>query len=283
MVNVEPFIFQKVTAFKERLQMVDKINEIVDAVNTSLLSPDEIRQMIENELSDYYDKAEIDQMFSTIDFSPYYTKTEVNAIISRVDGDVDAVEGRLNTAEGDIATLETDKQDVLTAGKNIDINNNVISLTDWEVVPIDDWPKLFEKNGNVYTANDTFIVELFGRGQDNNLLGFLHTSLLFIKGSEYYAYVSLPIVPYSVYAGKEGLCSCDFNLEFVTKAPWGGINVIGHRYRYQLLNYSSSRPYYTIQVGNGDSTEIIPSGARKETNIDFSSTNGIQVIIYRRK
>ena len=282
MVNVEPFIFQKVTAFKERLQMVDKINEIVEAVNTSLLSPDEIRQMIENELSNYYDKAEIDQMFSTIDFSPYYTKTEVNAIVDRIDDDVDAVEGRMNTAEGDIDALEIGKQDVLTAGTNIVLNNNVISLADWEPVPLDEWINLFDKNGDVYTANDTFVVELFGRGQDSNLLGFLHTTLLFIKGGTYYKFVSLPVVPYSVYGGKEGLCSGEINLAFIIATSGSSNNLIVNRYRYQLTGYSSSRPYYTITVGE-TSGEIIPSGVRKDTSIDFTSTTGVQIIIYRRK
>lgn len=279
MVNVEPFIFQKVTAFKERLQMVDKINEIVEAVNTSLLSPDEIRQMIETELTDYYDKAEIDQMFSTIDFSPYYTKTEVNTIVDRIDGDVDAVEGRLDTAEDDIDALETSKQDVLTAGTNIDITNNVVSLGEWEPVPLSEWANLFTVNGDEYTATDTFVLEFFGRGQDSNNVGYLNTSLLFLKGKAYYRYVNLPAIPYHVYGGRTGLVIGLFNLPFILGSD--------HRsfiktYEYFALGYSSSsRPYYTINFAEGITG--LPNVTKKDTNIDFSSTSGIQLIIYRRK
>lgn len=271
MVNVEPFIFQKVTAFKERLQMVDKINEIIEAVNTSLLSPDEIRQMIENELTDYYDKAEIDQMFSTIDFSPYYTKTEVDAI-------TDAIEDRVQTNEDDIATLETAKQDVLTAGTNIDITNNVISLGEWEPVPLSEWANLFTVNGDEYTATDTFVLEFFGRGQDSNNVGYLNTSLLFLKGKAYYRYVNLPAIPYHVYAGRTGLLIALLNLLFI---KGDDSRPFIKNYEYYAQGYSSSRPYYTINFAEGITS--MPSVIKKDTNIDFSSTTGIQLIIYRRK
>lgn len=278
MVNVEPFIFQKVTAFKERLQMVDKINEIVDTINTSVISPDEIRQIVENELTDYYDKAEIDQMFSTIDFSPYYTKTEVDAIVSRVDGDVDAVEGRLNTAEDDIDALETNKQDVLTAGTNIDITNNVISLGEWEPVPLSEWANLFTVNGNVYTANNTFVVEVFANNQSSQKVGYLHTSLNFVKGVTYNRYVSLPTIPYSS-GNITGMLSASFHLAFIpTNAEYGPLT---NAYVYELQSYSSSRPWYTFTFMENVTT--LPMGHKKDTNIDFTSTSGIQVIIYRRK
>lgn len=279
MVNVEPFIFQKVTAFKERLQMVDKINEIVDTINTSVIGPDEIRQIVENELTDYYDKAEIDQMFSTIDFSPYYTKTEVNAIISRVDGDVDAVEGRLDTAEDDIDALETNKQDVLTAGTNIDITNNVISLSEWEPVPLSEWASLFTVNGKEYTANDTFVIELFGRGQDSKNVGYLNTSLLFLKGKGYYQHVSLPAIPYTVYAQRTGLYVPTLNLALI---KGDDTRMFIYSYNYYLTGYSMpDKPYYTMHFG--ENTISYPDPYKKDTSIDFSSTTGIQLIIYRRK
>ncbi len=279
MVNVEPFIFQKVTAFKERLQMVDKINEIVDTINTSVIGPDEIRQIVENELTDYYDKAEIDQMFSTIDFSPYYTKTEVNAIVDRIDGDVDAVEGRLDTAEDDINALETGKQDVLTAGTNIDIINNVISLGEWEPVPLSEWVNLFNVNGEEYTATDTFVIELFGRGQDSKNVGYLNTSLLFLKGKGYYQNVSLPAIPYSVYGGKSGLFVPTLNLAFIKGTD---IRMFLYSYEYYALGYSNpDKPYYTINFSTNRTS--YPDPYKKDTSIDFSSTTGIQLIIYRRK
>lgn len=186
MVNVEPFIFQKVTAFKERLQMVDKINEIIETLNTSVIGPDEIRQIVEDELTDYYDKAEIDQMFSTIDFSPYYTKTEVDTI-------VDGVEDRVQTNEDDIATLETSKQDVLTAGNSIKIENNEVSLKDWEIYDQTDWSDLFEKNGGEYFAKEDLLIGY-------NFANTWHKiSYDFIpKGTKFEIYTNVVISPYSL-------------------------------------------------------------------------------------
>ena len=34
MVNVEPMIYEKITAFKERMQIVSKLNEVIDFLNT---------------------------------------------------------------------------------------------------------------------------------------------------------------------------------------------------------------------------------------------------------
>lgn len=193
MVNVEPFIFQKVTAFKERLQMVDKINEIIDAVNSLDIDPEQIQAMIEEALADYYTKEEVDELLANIDFSPYYTKTEVNAIVSRVDGDVDAVEGRLDTAEGDIDALEINKQDVLTAGDGIVIDNNEVALKGWKMVPLDEWANLFEDlGGNLYQyrVKEDFMIVVklpstlnaayIGANVSGNLYGYVHK--LYVKG-----------------------------------------------------------------------------------------------------
>lgn len=112
--------------------MVDKINEIIESVNAGL-DPEEVLAIVRTELENYYTKEEVDDLLSQIDLSLYYTKTEVDTIISRVDGDVDALEGRMDTAEDDIDTLETGKQDVLTVGDGIDITSDVISLdNEWE-------------------------------------------------------------------------------------------------------------------------------------------------------
>ena len=141
MVRVEPFVYQMVTAFKERIQMVSKINEIIDIVNQDVGS-DEVRAIVTEMLSDYYDKETIDEMFDSIDFSPYYTKTEVNAIVDRIDGDVDAVEDRVDMAEDDIDALETGKQDVLTAVEPVTIydedNIHKIGIRDLTEVQLTD-------------------------------------------------------------------------------------------------------------------------------------------------
>jgi hypothetical protein len=79
---------------------------------------------------------------NVVAFSPYDDTDLVNRIsgdeddISALDGRLDTAEdnitsldGRLDTAEDNITTLGTSKQDVLTAGDNIIIENNVISAS----------------------------------------------------------------------------------------------------------------------------------------------------------
>lgn len=167
MVRVEPFIYQMVTAFKERIQMVSKINEIIDVVNQDV-GIDEVRAVVTEMLSDYYDKEEIDEMFDSIDFSPYYTKTEVNAIVSRIDGDVDAVEGdvdalegRMTTAEGDIDALETGKQDALTPVVPVTIYNEddtlKIGIKDLTEVQINDVATYNSVNSTIEFLYDVYV------------------------------------------------------------------------------------------------------------------------------
>jgi len=171
MVNVEPFIYQKMTAFRERIQMVDKINEMIEVLNNGIDS-EEVRAIITEELSNYYDKAKIDEMFDAIDFSPYYTKTEVNTIVTRIDGDVDAVEGKVNTAEGDIDNLEgrmdtaegdiddlkANKQNNLTVGHGLSLVNDKIDLSGWEVIPKAEWNNYYDSTNNCTTEDIMVII-----------------------------------------------------------------------------------------------------------------------------
>jgi uncharacterized protein YfkK (UPF0435 family) len=220
MVKVEPFIYQKMTAFRERIQMVDKINEMIDVLNDGI-DPEEVKAIITEELGNYYDKAEIDEMFSTIDFSPYYTKTEVDTIVSRIDGDVDEVEGKVNTAEsdinalkgrmgtaegdidnlegrmgtaeGNITTLENSKQDVLSAGNSIKIENNEVSLKDWTIFDNTDWSELFEQVGTKYYAKEDLLIG------HNYATTWSKISYKFIpKGTMFRNYLDDAISPYSV-------------------------------------------------------------------------------------
>lgn len=124
MVRVEPFIFQMVTAFKERLQLADKLNEVIDVLNDIEIDPEQIREIVETMLGDYYTKEEVDEIIASLPVSDAYTKSEVDTLLqskadannvytkTEVDLTIDAIEGRLQTAEGDIDDLETDKANV---------------------------------------------------------------------------------------------------------------------------------------------------------------------------
>ena len=105
MVRVEPFFFQMMTAFKERLQMANKINEIIDVLNNGTMDEETVRAMIEEELLNYYPRSEV------------YTKTEVDTSLS-------------------------EKQNNLTVGQGLSLVDDELDLTGWEMIPIDEWEAL---------------------------------------------------------------------------------------------------------------------------------------------
>lgn len=309
MVNVEPFIFQKVTAFKERLQMVDKINEIIDAVNSMDIDPEQIQAMIEEALADYYTKEEVDELFANIDFSPYYTKTEVDVITDALDdrlqvaeGDIDAlesnvytksevdtitdaIEDRVQTNEDDIATLETSKQDVLTAGDGIDITNNTVSLSDWEFVPFDEWTSLME----TYSTNGVKVKE--------DILLFLD----YMPPNDSYKYYNfVPLYKNLVYSNFMSLIPIDANSSSINNIKYnntGGIyvylrtmydNIVsnpqasfvnGIYARYMGLKSGSGSQYYEITF---ESTPISMNKVYySDMSIDLTNQNGFGIL--RRK
>lgn len=114
MVRVEPFTFQMVTAFKERLQLADKLNEVIDALNTIEIDPEVIREIVETMLGDYYTKTEVDNIIASLPITNVYTKTEVDSIVS-------AVENRVQTNEQNIATLQTTKVNITDLSQIVDI------------------------------------------------------------------------------------------------------------------------------------------------------------------
>lgn len=171
MVNVQPFVFQRVTAFKERLQLANKINEMIAVLNNTM-DPEEVLAIVRAELVNYYTKEEVDELIAGIDFSPYYTKTEVDTIVDRIDDDVDAVEGRVTTAEGDIDNLESNKQNVLTPVSPISIQNDTISLKGFTEVTDTDWSNLGSavyENGNwTITFNHDTVFGIFSHSYSYN-------------------------------------------------------------------------------------------------------------------
>lgn len=131
MVNVQPFVFQHVTAFKERLQLANKINEMIAVLNNTM-DPEEVLTIVRAELVNYYTKEEVDDLIAGIDLSPYYTKTEV-------DGIIDGVQDSIDVIADDVDALEENKQNVLTPVAPISIDDNSISLNDFTEVTDTDW------------------------------------------------------------------------------------------------------------------------------------------------
>lgn len=119
MVRVEPFIFQMVTAFKERLQLADKLNEVIDVLNNIEIDPEQIREIVETMLGDYYTKTEVDEIIASLPITNVYTKTEVDSIVG-------AVENRVQTNEQNIVTLQTTKVSITDLTQILDIISETI-------------------------------------------------------------------------------------------------------------------------------------------------------------
>lgn len=65
---------------------------------------------------------------NVVAFSPY-DDSELLSRLSSDEDDITALDGRLDTAEDNITLLNSNKQDKLTAGDNITIENNIISAS----------------------------------------------------------------------------------------------------------------------------------------------------------
>lgn len=129
MVEVEPFTLQKCTAFKERLQIVDKLNEIIhvlrnvpDDTETRLNEQDaKIDTFIEDtsqEITDFETSVndEIDTFETTVNDEIETFKTSVNTEINTfktfVNNEIDTFESTVNT---EINTFETTVNNSLSA------------------------------------------------------------------------------------------------------------------------------------------------------------------------
>lgn len=158
MVRIQPIFYEKVTAFKERMQLLEKINEIIDDINNNSYTKEQIDKIFE----DYFTKDEIMDIFGNLDLTEYYTKTEINTLLANLDlsdyynkTDVNNLllgyytKPEINLMNQDvnnsISSLRTSKQDVLTAGDNITIADNVISALNkngWVEYDNNDWSTL---------------------------------------------------------------------------------------------------------------------------------------------
>lgn len=82
--SIQPFTRIETTAFKERQSMINKINEIVDNVNSVIAyDPDDFynKSAIDDMLNGYYTKSEIDT-----EFTDYYDKSTIDSMLSDNNG-----------------------------------------------------------------------------------------------------------------------------------------------------------------------------------------------------
>ena len=173
MVIIQPFVYEKITAFKERVQIISKVNEIIDTINSGEIgiSEDEVISLIENKLLNYYTKAEVDNAIASIDLSDFYTKSETNGMLNlkrdisdsynktEIDSKDSVLSNRITENESDIENLENTKQDNISVVSPIVKTDNELSIDSDKVIV----------NGIKNTEyNKAFIV----RVDDNHYLDF---------------------------------------------------------------------------------------------------------------
>ena len=113
--TIEPFQFIRSTAFSERVQLANKLNEVIDALN-QVGSVDDLQTQIDAINSEI---SEIQTAIGNTDTSLAELENQLNALISEVnttikqsisalESEVDGIDTRLTTAEGTISEHETE-------------------------------------------------------------------------------------------------------------------------------------------------------------------------------
>lgn len=113
--TIEPFQFIRSTAFSERVQLANKLNEVIDALN-QIGSIDDLQTQIDAINSEI---SELEESIGNTDTSLADLENQVNGLISEVnttikqsisalESDVDGIDTRLTTAEGTISEHGTE-------------------------------------------------------------------------------------------------------------------------------------------------------------------------------
>ena len=113
--QIEPFQFIRSTAFSERVQLANKINEIIDGINQIGDIPE-----LQDQITELNSKvSELEESIGNTDTSLADLENQVNALVSEVnttikqaisalESDVDGIDTRLTTAEGTISEHGTE-------------------------------------------------------------------------------------------------------------------------------------------------------------------------------
>lgn len=113
--TIQPFTYQASTAFQERVQLADKLNEVIDTLNNLGDLPD-----LESKITELTTKvSELEESIGNTDTSLAELENQLNDLISEVnttikqgisalESEVDGIDARLKTAEGTISEHGTE-------------------------------------------------------------------------------------------------------------------------------------------------------------------------------
>lgn len=200
--------WEDVESVREQLEdSIDGLTDRVDNLEENTYTKDETysKDEIDTTLDDYYTKTEID---NTLD--DYYTKTETDDILddyytkTEVDTELDNYYTKAEVDEaiaGDLedyydkteidAALDT-KQDVLTAGDNVDITNDVISV-DLSNYLAKDNTTAYTPIGNYNPATKQYIDQFFFDGTSEEWDALTDVQKEYFKTAVVEDYVQLDI------------------------------------------------------------------------------------------
>lgn len=145
MVRLEPFTFEKCTAFRERKQIADKVNELVETLNDDeIFVQPETFETYREELQDYADT--VDTFDGRI--------TDVESDTSTLETRVTTVERVSNGNTGSINTLTRQLRD-LTTLENNHYTSLVTHLGETNRAVSDNTDDIEDLNSSVSTLNNT--------------------------------------------------------------------------------------------------------------------------------
>lgn len=122
MVTIEPFRFQFCTAFKERKQLADKLNEVIDALNNGSDIPTEIQEQIDEikqRLDD--DESDITDLVTAIN--------GIDSNLTTMQTAIDGIDSDLTTMQTQIDTVDNRTSDYsIYKGQFINLNDKVYNF-----------------------------------------------------------------------------------------------------------------------------------------------------------
>lgn len=151
MVHIEPYDFQKTTAFKERFELATKLNEIIEKFNNGDTIPDSFRARVE----------QIERDIADINVSIADIDTEISELSDSVDTSIETVNQRIDDEVASIDDALSLKADItqLSDGSVTKIGTETLGTTTQPIYLVDGIPTKVPKSFAVRSEDNTFSAE----------------------------------------------------------------------------------------------------------------------------